>query len=173
MPSNSPLLATATARKYPTQLVAPGILWNVVLSYWGLFLVAFGAATLLPLQSEAVLVGLLLHDPAAVASLWLVATLGNVLGSIVNWLLGRAIERWRDKRWFPFSAAQLDKAQQRYRRYGQWSLLLSWMPVIGDPLTLIAGIMREPFWRFVLLVSLAKGGRYLVLALITLGWLNR
>lgn len=144
-----------------------------MLSYWGLFLAAFGAATLLPLQSEAVLVGLLLHEPQAVASLLLVATLGNVLGSIVNWLLGRAVERWRDKRWFPFSAAQLEKAQQRYRRYGQWSLLLSWMPVIGDPLTLIAGIMREPFWRFVLLVTIAKGARYLVLALITLGWFSR
>lgn len=145
---------------------------STVLSYWGLFLAAFGAATLLPLQSEAVLVGLLVRDPDAVAMLLLVATLGNVLGSIVNWLLGRAVERWRDKRWFPFSATQLDRAQQRYRRWGQWSLLLSWMPVIGDPLTLIAGIMREPFWRFVLLVTLAKAGRYLVLALITLGWLG-
>lgn len=146
---------------------------STVLSYWGLFLAAFGAATLLPLQSEALLVGLLLHDPHAMAMLLLVATLGNVLGSIVNWLLGRALERWRDKRWFPFSAAQLDKAQQRYQRYGQWSLLLSWMPVIGDPLTLIAGIMREPFWRFLLLVTLAKGARYLVLAVITLGWFSR
>lgn len=144
-----------------------------MLSYWGLFLAAFGAATLLPLQSEAVLVGLLLHEPEAVATLLLVATLGNVLGSVVNWLLGRAIERWRDKRWFPFSAAQLEKAQQRYRRWGQWSLLLSWMPIIGDPLTLIAGIMREPFWRFLLLVTVAKAGRYLVLAVITLGWMSR
>ena len=105
--------------------------------------------------------------------LLLVATAGNVLGSVVNWLLGRGIEHLRDKRWFPFSAAQLDKAQQRYQRYGQWSLLLSWMPVIGDPLTLIAGIMREPFWRFVLLVTLAKAGRYLVLVLLTLGWVHR
>lgn len=158
--------------KYPTHPSEKGSA-PTVLSYWGLFLAAFGAATLLPLQSEALLVGLLLHDPQAVTSLLLVATLGNVLGSIVNWLLGRALERWRDKRWFPFSATQLDKAQQRYQRYGKWSLLLSWMPVIGDPLTLIAGIMREPFWRFVLLVTVAKGARYLVLALITLGWFGR
>lgn len=144
-----------------------------MLSYWGLFLAAFGAATLLPLQSEAVLVGLLLHEPDALVLLLLVATLGNVLGSIVNWLLGRALERWRDKRWFPFSAAQLEKARQRYQRWGHWSLLLSWMPVIGDPLTLIAGILREPFWRFVLLVTLAKGARYLVLAALTLGWMAR
>lgn len=143
-----------------------------MLSEWALFFSAFGAATLLPLQSEAVLVGLLLRDPQAVFTLLLIATLGNVLGSIVNWLLGRGIEHLRDRRWFPFSAAQLDKAQQRYQRYGQWSLLLSWMPVIGDPLTLIAGIMREPFWRFVLLVTLAKAGRYAVLALLTLGWMG-
>ncbi|QBF26151.1 DedA family protein [Pseudomonas tructae] len=143
-----------------------------MLSYWALFLSAFGAATLLPLQSEAVLVGLLLREPEALLSLLLIATAGNVLGSIVNWLLGRGIEHLRDKRWFPFKPEQLAKAQQRYQRYGQWSLLLSWMPVIGDPLTLIAGIMREPFWRFLALVTLAKAGRYLVLALLTLGWMQ-
>ncbi|MBM3105967.1 DedA family protein [Pseudomonas sp. P66] len=143
-----------------------------MLSEWALFFSAFGAATLLPLQSEAVLVGLLVREPQAVFSLLLIATLGNVLGSIVNWLLGRGIEHLRERRWFPFTQAQLDKAQQRYQRYGQWSLLLSWMPVIGDPLTLIAGIMREPFWRFLALVTIAKAGRYAVLALITLGWLG-
>jgi len=137
-----------------------------MLGLWALFFSAFGAATLLPLQSEAVLVGLLLGQPEA----W--ATLGNVLGSVVNWLLGRAIEHLRDKRWFPFSTAQLARAQQRYQRWGQWSLLLSWMPVIGDPLTLIAGIMREPFWRFLLLVSVAKAGRYALLTMITLGWFH-
>ena len=116
-----------------------------MLSLGALVLSAFGAATLLPLQSEAVLVGLLLRQPDAWLALLLVATLGNVLGSVVNWLLGRAIEHLRHRRWFPFSASQLERAQQRYQRWGQWSLLLSWMPVIGDPLTLIAGIMREPF----------------------------
>jgi len=143
-----------------------------MLSLWALFFSAFGAATLLPLQSEAVLVGLLVRQPEAVATLLLVATLGNVLGSIVNWLLGRALEHLRERRWFPFRVAQLERAQLRYQRWGQWSLLLSWMPVIGDPLTLIAGIMREPFWRFVLLVTLAKGARYLVLAMVTLGWMQ-
>lgn len=118
------------------------------------------------------MVGLLLHEPDAWLLLLAIATAGNVLGSVVNWLLGRGIEHLRDKRWFPFSQAQLDRAQQRYQRYGQWSLLLSWMPVIGDPLTLIAGIMREPFWRFMLLVTVAKAGRYLVLVLLTLGWVH-
>ena len=142
-------------------------------AYLGLFLAAFAAATLLPLQSEALLVGLLHNDQLSVLGLWLVATLGNVLGSLVNWWLGRRLEQYKERRWFPVGPRHLERARQHYQRYGHWSLLLSWMPVIGDPLTLIAGIMREPFWRFVLLVSLAKGGRYLVLALITLGWLNR
>lgn len=143
-----------------------------MLSLWALFFSAFGAATLLPLQSEAVLVGLLLRSPEAWLTLVVVATTGNVLGSIVNWWLGRAIEHLRGRRWFPVSPAQLQRAQLRYQRWGQWSLLLSWMPIIGDPLTLIAGIMREPFWRFLLLVTLAKSARYGVLVLVTLGWFN-
>lgn len=138
-------------------------------SYLGLFLAAFGAASLLPMQSEAVLVAMLLSDRYAVMVLLVVATLGNVLGSALNWWLGRSVERFRYKRWFPVSPKKLDKAQQFYRRYGRWSLLLSWMPVIGDPLTLIAGIMGEPLWRFLLIVTVAKAARYLVLAAITLG----
>lgn len=139
-------------------------------SYFGLFLAAFGAATLLPLQSEAVLVGLLLTDHYAVWALLTVATTGNVLGSAVNWLLGRYIEHFRHNRWFPASESKLGKAQQAYHRYGRWSLLLSWVPIIGDPLTVIAGVMREPLWSFLLIVVLAKGARYLVLAALTLGW---
>ncbi|NRH27953.1 VTT domain-containing protein [Pseudomonas sp. MS19] len=137
--------------------------------YLGLFLSAFGAATLLPLQSEAVLVALLLSGDYSPWWLVVIASCGNVLGSLVNWLLGRAVERFRDRRWFPVSAQHLQRAQTQYQRYGHWSLLLSWMPVIGDPLTLIAGVMREPLWRFMLIVTLAKSARYAILAAITLG----
>lgn len=144
-------------------------MWDIS-AYLGLFLAAFGAATLLPLQSEAVLAGLLLAGQQPIASLLLVATAGNVLGSALNWLLGRYLERWREKRWFPVSAERLQRAQQAYHRYGRWSLLLSWMPLIGDPLTVVAGVMREPFWSFLLIVLLAKAGRYLALAALTLGW---
>ncbi|MBA1272358.1 YqaA family protein [Stutzerimonas azotifigens] len=139
-------------------------------AYLGLFFAAFAAATLLPAQSEAVLTALLLTGDFPVAALLLVATLGNVLGSVVNWLLGRYLEHFRHKRWFPVSEAQLEKAQASYRRFGRWSLLLSWVPIVGDPLTVIAGVMREPFWRFVLLVTLAKGGRYVVLAAVVQGF---
>ena len=139
-------------------------------SYIGLFVAALGAATLLPIQSEAVLVGMLLSDRYVVSSLLAVATVGNVLGSALNWLLGRSVERFRHKRWFPVSESKLEKAQQSYLRYGRWSLLLSWVPIIGDPLTVVAGVMREPLWSFLLIVTLAKGVRYLVLTAVTLGW---
>lgn len=136
------------------------------MGYLGLFGAAFGAATLLPLQSEAVLVGLLISGHY---NLWLllgIATLGNVLGSVVNWLLGRSVERFKERRWFPVSAKQLGRARGHYLRWGHWTLLLSWVPIIGDPLTLVAGVMREPLWRFLLLVTLAKGVRYSALTLI-------
>lgn len=140
-------------------------------AYLGLFLSAFGAATLLPLQSEAVLVALLLGGDHATWALLAVASCGNVLGAWVNWLLGRSLEHYRERRWFPVGDARLQQAQAWYARYGRWSLLLSWMPLIGDPLTLVAGVMREPCWRFLLIVTLAKAGRYAVLAAVTLAWI--
>ena len=137
--------------------------------YGGLFVAAFTAATLLPAQSEILVVGLLLtdHPPWLVLT---VASVGNVLGSIVNWFLGRGIERLRSRRWFPVSPASLTRAEGWYRHYGRWSLLLAWVPIIGDPLTIVAGVLREPFLAFLLLVSVAKIGRYLVLSAATLGF---
>lgn len=134
----------------------------------GLFFAALAAATVLPMQSEAALVALLLTDRYPVWLLVTVAGFGNVLGSIINWLIGRGMEGYRDRRWFPVSPTSLERAQARYRRYGKWSLLLSWAPVIGDPLTVVAGLAREPFPVFLALVTLAKVGRYIVLAAATM-----
>ncbi|WP_236530828.1 YqaA family protein [Pseudomonas syringae] len=142
----------------------------MLMGYLGLFVAAFGAATLLPLQSEAVLVGLLVSGQYSLWLLLVVATLGNVLGSLVNWWLGRWVEHFKDRRWFPVSDKQLDKARRQYSRWGHWTLLLSWVPIIGDPLTLVAGVMREPLWRFLVLVTLAKSLRYGVLTALTLQW---
>ena len=139
--------------------------------YLLLFISAFGAATLLPLQSEAVLVGLLMQHQYSVALLIIVASIGNILGSCVNWYLGLRIERFKDKKWFPVSENNMIKAEKIYQKYGFWSLLLSWLPVIGDPITLIAGLFREKFWRFLLMVFIAKTGRYICIYLILQGWL--
>lgn len=138
-------------------------------AYLALFLAAFLAATIVPAQSEAVLVGLILADKQPLLLLLLVATAGNVLGSVVNWLLGRFIEHFRDRPWFPVSPDKLARAEAWYRRFGVWSLLLSWVPIIGDPLTVVAGVLRTPFLTFLALVTLAKAGRYIALAVVTLG----
>ena len=142
-----------------------------VAAYGGLFFAALAAATLLPVQSEAALVGLLLADSYSVALLVTVASVGNVMGSLINWMLGRGIERFRGRSWFPASPAMLDRASKWYHRYGRWSLLASWVPFIGDPLTVAAGVLREPLWSFLLLVAVAKIGRYLVITAITLNWM--
>jgi membrane protein YqaA with SNARE-associated domain len=138
--------------------------------YSGLFLVAFGAATFLPLQSEWAVVALLLDGSRHWEVVVLVASLGNILGSMVNWLLGRSFARLKDKRWFPASRQNMRRAEGWYHRYGRVSLLLSWVPIIGDPLTIAAGVLREPLWSFTLLVGIAKIGRYLALAAVTLNW---
>lgn len=141
-----------------------------LMALWGLFLAAFVAATLLPAQSELALAGLLAAGHKPVWLLVAAATTGNILGSAVNWLLGRCCVRFQDKRWFPVKKEKLNKARTWYRTYGRWSLLLSWAPVIGDPLTLVAGLLREPFASFILIVGLAKLARYLVVAALVLPW---
>lgn len=137
-------------------------------AYAALFLAAFIAATLLPAQSEAVLVGLLVAGEHPALALVIVAGIGNVLGSLVNYVLGRAALRFQERRWFPASPAALARASDWYARYGRWSLLLSWAPVIGDPLTVAAGVMRELLWSFLALVTIAKFTRYAILAAVTL-----
>ena len=140
----------------------------MLIAYAGLFVSAFVSATLFPGGSEALLVGLLVSGDYAVVVLLLVATAGNVLGSVVNWGLGQWVVRFQDRPGFPLSPEKLSQAQQWYQRYGKWSLLLSWVPIIGDPLTVAAGLMRERFLVFLLLVTLAKFGRYLAIVLVTL-----
>ncbi len=136
--------------------------------YASLFLTAFIAATLFPLSSEALL-ATLLYQGYSPFLLWLVATSGNTLGSCVNWYLGRECLRWQDKKWFPFSPAQLARAQQQFQRYGVLSLLFAWLPVVGDPLTFFAGVMRIRFWQFIVLVALGKSLRYALVIALTLG----
>jgi len=132
--------------------------------YLTMFASALLAATLVPFASEVTLATTL----AAGGNLpWLVAvaTLGNTLGSVVNWGLGRFITRFRDRPWFPADAGRIKHAQAWFRRFGVWTLLLAWVPIIGEPLTVIAGAMRVGIVPFLILVTTGKGLRYIVIAL--------
>ena len=133
--------------------------------YLTMFSSAFLAATVVPFASEITLVAALAAG-GAVHWLLAVATLGNTLGALVNWALGRLMERFRDRRWFPVDAKQLERAQAWFRRYGVWSLLLAWAPLIGEPLTVVAGAMRVHVVPFLVLVAAGKAVRYAVLVFV-------
>ena len=134
--------------------------------YLAVFFSAFVAATLLPAQSEAVLSFYILSAPQTVFALILVATVGNVLGSVVNLILGIYAAKFQNRKWFPATPSQIKRAEKFYHKYGRYSLLLSWAPFIGDPITVIAGVLREPVLSFLILVTIAKSARYIVLSLI-------
>lgn len=128
--------------------------------YGSLFASAFLAATILPLSSELVLIGLIASGRGEPAMLIAIATAGNTLGAVVNWLLGRGIDTLQDKRWFPVSREGYARASQAFRRFGGWSLLFSWFPIIGDAMTVAAGAARFPLLAFVVLVAVGKAARY-------------
>lgn len=138
--------------------------------YAGLFAASFLSATLFPFQSEAVLFGLLVAEHYPWWALILIASAGNTLGSIANWFVGRFLAHFEDRRWFPIKREKMARAEAWYHRYGRWTLLLSWVPIIGDPLTMVAGILREPLPVFIILVALAKTARYLAVGALSLGW---
>jgi len=131
--------------------------------YPALFLLGFLAATLLPLGSEWLLAALLLkgHDPVTCV---FVATVGNTLGALVNYGIGLWGGVWLTSRLLRVAPASRLRAEQFYARYGVWSLLLAWVPVIGDPLCLVGGVLRVRWSLFLLLVAVGKYARYQVLA---------
>ena len=98
--------------------------------------------------------------------LLVIASFGNIFGSSINWYLGKKILIFKDKKWFPASEKQIAKSEILFKKYGIWSLLLSWVPIIGDPLTVIAGILRVKFLTFLILVSVSKVSRYIFLIFI-------
>ena len=138
----------------------------ILISYFQLFIISFLAATILPLSSEFVLSTMLLTDSFDKYLLLVVASFGNIFGSSVNWYLGKKILIFKDKKWFPVNEKQIAKSEMYFKKYGIWSLLLAWVPIIGDPLTVIAGILRVNFFTFLLLVSISKTSRYIFLIFI-------
>ncbi len=132
--------------------------------YLLLFAASFGAATLLPFYSEIILVTQLQAGLPALW-LWLAASSGNTLGAGVNWWLGRKLSHYADRRWFPVRQKDLERAQNWFGRYGKWTLLMSWLPIGGDALTVVGGIMRVPAFSFFTLVAIGKSLRYAMLIL--------
>jgi membrane protein YqaA with SNARE-associated domain len=130
--------------------------------YLSLFAISFLAATILPFSSELTLAGLIATSDYDNLLLLIVASFGNVLGSVVNWALGSYSRNLTIKKWFPFKETQIERSSKWFRKFGKWSLLFAWVPVLGDPLTLVAGILRVKFIDFIILVAIGKVSRYLI-----------
>jgi len=139
------------------------------MTYIFVFLSAIAAATVLPFSSEIVAIAAIEtgHTPWII---WFMASLGNTLGSVINWYLGQYLEKFKHRSWFPFNDKQLKRGQGIFNRYGLWSLLFAWVPIIGDALTLAAGVMKIKLWIFTLLVATGKSIRYAIIILTLLNF---
>ncbi len=135
-------------------------------TYLLLFILSFLSATVFPFSSELTLASLLSIETYNSVLLICTASLGNILGSVFNWVLGYYLLKHIKKKWFPFRKNQINIASKRFGRFGVWSLLFAWVPFVGDPLTLIAGILRVNFLLFLILVSIGKISRYFFLYLL-------
>jgi len=130
--------------------------------YLSLFALSFLAATILPFSSELTLAGLIATSNYDNLLLLIVASFGNVLGSVVNWALGFYSRNLTIKKWCPFKETQIEKSSKWFTKFGKWSLLFAWVPILGDPLTLVAGLLRVRFLDFIILVAIGKVSRYLI-----------
>ena len=130
--------------------------------YLSLFFISFLAATILPFSSELTLAGLITKSNYDNVLLLIVASFGNVLGSVVNWVLGFYSRNLTIKKWFPFKETQIERSSKWFNKFGKWSLLFAWVPILGDPITLVAGLLRVRFLDFIILVAIGKVSRYLL-----------
>ena len=144
---------------------------NSLEAYSSLFISSFLSSTILPGHSEITLITLILLEKYSQFLLIFFASFGNILGSVINWYLGFYITKFVNKSWFPFKKKQLDKASLWYLKYGKWSLFFSWVPIIGDPLTTVAGIFRVPLVIFITIVSISKVLRYIFVVYVALKFL--
>ncbi|RMH63008.1 MAG: DedA family protein [Calditrichaeota bacterium] len=136
--------------------------------YLTLLASSFLAATILPFSSEALLL-FLVEKQFNIPALLLTASIGNIGGALVNYYLGRLGSRKALHTWLRMDDTAIQNARRRYNKWGVWSLLLAWVPVIGDPLTVAAGLFGTSFPLFLLLVTLSKAGRYIFLVYLW-GW---
>ena len=131
--------------------------------YLSLLFISFLAATILPFSSELTLAGLISTSNYDNLLLLVFASFGNVLGSVFNWGLGFYARNLTIKKWFPFKEAQIERSSKWFNKFGKWSLLFAWVPILGDPLTLVAGLLRVRFLDFIILVAIGKVSRYLII----------
>lgn len=130
------------------------------MDYFFVFAVSFLSATVFPLGSEGLLLYYASDASISIFYLWLWASLGNTLGAVTNWLLGLYLRQYKEEKWFPVKKETRETAEQFFNRYGVWSLLFTWLPVVGDGIALISGVLRTPIWYFLPLVSIGKASRY-------------
>ena len=135
----------------------------IILAYLNLVIISFLAATILPFSSEIFLSVMILSKKYELALLLFFASFGNIFGSIVNWYLGKKILIFQSKKWFPVNSNQLNKSQKIFNKYGSWSILFAWIPIIGDPITVLSGVLKVNFLKFVVLVTISKVSRYIFL----------
>jgi membrane protein YqaA with SNARE-associated domain len=131
--------------------------------YLSLFFISFLAATILPFSSELTLAGLISTSNYDNLLLLVFASFGNVLGSVFNWGLGFYARNLTTKKWFPFKETQIERSSKWFSKFGKWSLLFAWVPIVGDPLTFVAGLLRVRFLDFIILVAIGKVSRYLII----------
>tara|TARA_B110000438_G_scaffold286321_1_gene317415 strand:- start:1302 stop:1736 length:435 start_codon:yes stop_codon:yes gene_type:complete len=142
------------------------------LIYFSLFVLSFFVATIIPFGSEAYLASLIMLKKYNVTLLILSASLGNILGSVFNWICGYYSRFFIKKKWFPIKQKKIDRASLFFSKYGKWSLLLGWVPFLGDPITFVAGTLKYSFLPFLFFVSIGKVGRYLFVYLLIISAIN-
>jgi len=133
------------------------------MEYISIFFLSFFAATIIPFSSEVGLVSYMALGKFNNELLLIFASLGNILGSCINYILGLFIINFKTKSWFPFKDNQIIKATDWFNRFGVYSLFFAFLPIVGDPLTLVAGIFRVSFLKFIIFISLGKILRYLLI----------
>ena len=138
-----------------------------MITYLFFFLISFFAATIFPFSSELTLVGLLSIKSYSPLALVGIASFRNILGSVFNWYLGFYLLKYINKKWFPFKEHQIKSASKYFNKLGTWMLLFTWTPIIGDPLTFLAGILRVNFLLFLILLSIGKISRYFFIYYLT------
>ena len=138
----------------------------MIIGYLSLFIISFLAATILPFSSELILASMLSIENYNRTLLIISSSLGNILGSVFNWVLGFYFIKLQNKKWFPFNEKQISKSSLWFEKFGKWSLLFAWVPIIGDPLTFVAGTMKTKFFIFLILVGIGKISRYLFISLL-------